>query len=352
MNSLAPCPLQPPTLLPVCQGLRVGPGVPCPHDEQRALPQVLRDAPAGTTTVCIRCTTVPKHAGALELYSDIRVFLASAAVAAVARERLFAARTVRRRLQGHHRRSSSSRIRRRGIPWTQRTGREVRCPACGAHVPDLPRHLRRCCPEMLEKAERPSDGGLTKGRWKESEGDWRHSEEELAEASISSVEELKDPLLRKTLQLRFGLDRGGLRRTPLEVANALGGEYAGNGQYALTLVRTALRATPLVADDPSRLDILYEDDKLLAVAKPPFVRCTPTHRFLGKSMVNQIIGYYKQASAGSTSGAASASASFPAEPYLVHRLDQETSGVLLTAKEKTACAFLKRQWHCADVRKE
>lgn len=61
-------------------------------------------------------------------------------------------------------------------------------------------------------------------------------------AALQSFSRVKDPLLRRVLELRFGADQGGHRRSPAEVAEALGGKYAGKAETALMLIRQALRS--------------------------------------------------------------------------------------------------------------
>ena len=58
----------------------------------------------------------------------------------------------------------------------------------------------------------------------------------------SPFSRVKDPLLRRVLELRFGADQGGHRRSPAEVAEVLGGKYAGKAETALMLIRQALRS--------------------------------------------------------------------------------------------------------------
>ena len=61
-------------------------------------------------------------------------------------------------------------------------------------------------------------------------------------AALQSFSRVKDPLLRRVLELRFGADQGGERRSPAEVAEVLGGKYAGKAETALMLIRQALRS--------------------------------------------------------------------------------------------------------------
>lgn len=221
--------------------------------------------------------------------------------------------------------------------------------------------MKRCCPERLpERGEKPSEEKEQARRDACGDDSWI-SQEEVYAGAAQSVEAMEDPLLRQVLRLRFGFDNG-TRRTPAEVADALGGKYKGKPQIALQLIREALRSIPLVADDPTDLHVLYEDDELVALAKPPFLRSTPVHRFVGKSLTNQLVGYMQQRSArvaaagGGELGEAAGGGgrpSAPAEtPMMLHRLDQGTSGVVLCAKTKGAAAFMHEHWHGPRCQKE
>lgn len=87
----------------------------------------------------------------------------------------------------------------------------------------------------------------------------------------------------------------------------------------------AQRAIPLVADN-DHVEVIYEDADMIAVNKPAGVISAPKHRFTGGSMVNRLIGYL----------------GYP--PYPVHRLDMQTSGVLVMAKRQLAAAPLAGQF--------
>jgi len=210
------------------------------------------------------------------------------------------------------------------------------CPGCNSTFPNLFKHMRRCCPEKLEKST--DQAAVVEHRKGQSPDDWLEAAE-VAEAARTSFAAMKDPLQRRALELRFGLDQSGKRRSPAEVGEALGGKYAKNPQTAQVLIRTAMNSIPLVADDPQGLEVIFEDDDLLAVAKPPFLRTTPVHRFCGKSLTNMLVGYLQPAEGAPP-------------PYIIHRLDQCTSGVFLCTKTQSAAASLQAIWHGQDCSKE
>jgi len=89
------------------------------------------------------------------------------------------------------------------------------------------------------------------------------------------------------------------------------------------------------------LDILYEDRDLILVNKPPglVVHPAPGHR--GGTLLNALVHHCPDlAEVGDVS-----------RPGLVHRLDKDTSGVLVAAKTALAHAHLVRQFHDREVEK-
>lgn len=93
----------------------------------------------------------------------------------------------------------------------------------------------------------------------------------------------------EALHLAFGQqdDNGQpLKLSPAEFAPALGVPTA----RASRILKLAIKATPMPAD-PGSVSVLYEDEVLIAVNKPPHVHATPIHRHKGNSMVNRLIGY-------------------------------------------------------------
>ena len=70
------------------------------------------------------------------------------------------------------------------------------------------------------------------------------------------------------------------------------------------------------------LDIVYEDDDLLVVNKPPEMVVYPGPGHARDTLVNALLGHYRRLSA----------AGGEHRPGLVHRLDQHTSGLVLIAR--------------------
>lgn len=92
------------------------------------------------------------------------------------------------------------------------------------------------------------------------------------------------------------------------------------------LLREAMKAIPMVVDsDP--VDVAYECEDFVAVNKPVGVQTAPVHRWKGGSMVNRLLGHLKGG-----------------EPLTLHRLDMNTSGVLLFAKKPAVVPGVHRQF--------
>lgn len=85
------------------------------------------------------------------------------------------------------------------------------------------------------------------------------------------------------------------------------------------------------AHTDTELPILYEDDDLLAVDKPPMIPVHPTARYFRSTVVKLLEEKRPDA-----------------RFYLSHRLDRETSGVLLLTKNKEADRHVKKQFAGLD----
>ncbi|GBG95655.1 ribosomal large subunit pseudouridine synthase D [Ligilactobacillus salitolerans] len=88
------------------------------------------------------------------------------------------------------------------------------------------------------------------------------------------------------------------------------------------------------------LEIIYEDQDLLAVNKPPFLPSVPSPLYPGDSLVNRVCGYYQVRSYQGI------------VPHIVSRLDRDTSGVVLFAKHRYAHALLDQQMQARTISKE
>lgn len=89
------------------------------------------------------------------------------------------------------------------------------------------------------------------------------------------------------------------------------------------------------------LNIIYEDDDLLVVDKPTGLTVHPAPGHPGHTLVNAILAHYPHlADIGDSR-----------RPGVVHRLDKDTSGVMLVAKNRVAQADLAGQFKAHSVSK-
>ncbi|QCW99197.1 RluA family pseudouridine synthase [Aggregatimonas sangjinii] len=88
----------------------------------------------------------------------------------------------------------------------------------------------------------------------------------------------------------------------------------------------------LVAEDIP-LSIVYEDDALLVVDKPAGMVVHPGHGNYSGTLINALLHHIKDLPVNSDD-----------RPGLVHRIDKDTSGLLVVAKTETAMTHLAKQF--------
>ncbi|NQT88198.1 RluA family pseudouridine synthase [bacterium] len=98
---------------------------------------------------------------------------------------------------------------------------------------------------------------------------------------------------------------------------------------------------PLVEAEDVPLDVLFEDDCLLVVNKPPDMVVHPVRGSRGGTLVNALLAH--TATLSSTYGELRAG--------IVHRLDRDTSGVIVTAKTDEAHVHVAAQFKARTVDK-
>ena len=90
------------------------------------------------------------------------------------------------------------------------------------------------------------------------------------------------------------------------------------------------------------LDIFYEDDSLVVVNKPIGMLVHPVHGRSSGTLVNALLFHFEKLS--------DINSSF--RPGIVHRLDRETSGLLLVAKDNRTHVRLSRQFEKHRIKKK
>src|ERR1051326_1180142 len=83
-------------------------------------------------------------------------------------------------------------------------------------------------------------------------------------------------------------------------------------------------------------EIIHEDAELLVINKPAGLVCHPTKGDAYSSLISRVRLHLGEGT----------------QPQLINRLDRETSGVLLVAKQVGAARELRRAWETRNVHKE
>ena len=93
------------------------------------------------------------------------------------------------------------------------------------------------------------------------------------------------------------------------------------------------RDTEIIPEDIS-LDVVYEDDEVIVINKPAGMVVHPGHGNYTGTMVNGLLYHFKNLPENADG-----------RPGLVHRIDKDTSGLLVVAKTEQALAHLSKQFH-------
>ena len=151
-----------------------------------------------------------------------------------------------------------------------------------------------------------------------------------------------DAGLRLDLVLRRHLtDRSSATRTSIQ-AWIENGQVAVNGTPirrvsaraalgdVVTVVLPFAEPRPLMGAEEVEINVLYEDDYLLALDKPAGVVVHPTYRHAAGTVMNALLWHARAWPAGD-------------RPSLVGRLDKLTSGIVMVAKTAAVHAALQRE---------
>jgi 23S rRNA pseudouridine1911/1915/1917 synthase len=136
-------------------------------------------------------------------------------------------------------------------------------------------------------------------------------------------------------RLKALIEAGRLTRAAIVIDNPSAKGVAGD--YALVLPPPA-PAEP----EPQDLDlqVLYEDDQLIVVDKPAGMAVHPAPGSPDRTLVNALLHHC----AGRLSGIGGV-----ARPGIVHRLDKDTSGIMVVAKTQFANAALTASFAARDL---
>ncbi len=106
-------------------------------------------------------------------------------------------------------------------------------------------------------------------------------------------------------------------------------------------VQLSRPAPPEVLPEKIPLDIVYEDDSLLVVNKPAGMVTHPAYKNYSGTLVNALMHHTH-----------SLSEPHPLRPGIVHRLDKDTSGLLVVAKNETVHQKLAKQFALKTTERE
>ena len=142
-----------------------------------------------------------------------------------------------------------------------------------------------------------------------------------------------------------GVSRSRIRRAIDQGLVRLDGEPP-KASFKLEAVHRVAGQIPAAAEgphpEPIPLTVLLEDEHLVVVDKPPGMVVHPAKGHWAGTLASALVHRFGQLS--TTGGAA--------RPGIVHRLDRDTSGVIVVAKHDAAHTELARQFHDRTVQKE
>jgi RluA family pseudouridine synthase len=96
---------------------------------------------------------------------------------------------------------------------------------------------------------------------------------------------------------------------------------------------------PAAKHQPKGLSVLYEDDAVIVIEKPCGLLTMGTDRDKSRTVHAILNDYVRKGNARSRN-----------RVFIVHRLDRDTSGILILAKSESAKIFLQGHWQETDKR--
>jgi 23S rRNA pseudouridine1911/1915/1917 synthase len=166
-------------------------------------------------------------------------------------------------------------------------------------------------------------------------------EERVIHLQVDEAGQRLDRYLARALP---DLSRSQIQRLIRQGLVALNGETTKPSTPVEPGMRVVVRVPPV----PSReippqaipIDILYEDDGLLVVNKPAGMVVHPAHGHWEGTLVNALLARYPDLAVGDAG-----------RPGIVHRLDRDTSGLIVVAKTEAALEHLRQQFKSRSVKK-
>lgn len=169
--------------------------------------------------------------------------------------------------------------------------------------------------------------------------------------NLTIPQELDGTRLDEFLAVKFlRHSKGYLRKLVEEGVVRLNGKRTTWGQFVyagdtITLPSLDSIDTPFNIGEHIPLDVLYEDERLLAVNKPAGIPVIPERGCTERVFLDSLIYYLSNVSPVSKKGNG-------VRPRLVHRLDKDASGVIIIAKDIDTERFLTEQFEKRLIEKE
>jgi len=119
------------------------------------------------------------------------------------------------------------------------------------------------------------------------------------------------------------------------------GRKLAHGSRVIVVIPEELRR-PLAGPVTDDLDVLYDDGRVVGVDKPAGVVVHPSGRYFSDTLIQRVHARYGAGFELEKLGA----------PRLCHRLDRETSGIVLVALDPAAHADVQQQFERRQIEKE
>jgi 23S rRNA pseudouridine1911/1915/1917 synthase len=162
--------------------------------------------------------------------------------------------------------------------------------------------------------------------------------ERLDKYLVEQLQEFPDVLLRLSRSRIQGLIEAGLVDVNGQPAKKAGQTLENGSTVTVRIPPPA--PTGLVAEDIP-LDVVFENDDLIVVNKPAGMVVHPAAGHSSGTLVNAVLGYDPDIEG----------IGGEERPGVVHRLDKETSGLILMAKNERAHRWLQDQFRLRKVEK-
>jgi len=126
---------------------------------------------------------------------------------------------------------------------------------------------------------------------------------------------------------------------------AINGEAVKSSSYQLTegevvtVAGTTIKRDEHLEPIKMDLDILFEDNEIIVINKPPGISVHPGAGTNGPTLVQGLLWHCQRLGVGTDQEAARV------RPGIVHRLDKDTTGILICAKTDESHAAMSKQFH-------